>query len=69
MRPDVRSFPPADQAFAREVRRCLAAGGAASPGELERILRPQFPRVVVRARVLSGETRSTWYAFRDGRVT
>ena len=47
----------------------MAAGGVASPGELQRILRSQFPRVVVRARVLSGEARPTWYAFRDGRVT
>jgi hypothetical protein len=67
-RPDIRSFPSADEAFAREVRTTAAAGGAAAPEELQRMLRSRFPRAIVHQRELSGEARPTWYVFRDGRA-
>ena len=67
-RPDVLSFPSEDLAFAREVQASLTTEHPDSPEELERFLRPRFPRVVVRQRSLSDESRATWYVFRDGKV-
>ena len=67
-RPDLLSFPSEDRAFAREVEASVAREHPASPAELEHILRDRFPRVVVRLRSLSDESRATWYVFRDGRV-
>jgi hypothetical protein len=67
-RPELRSFPSADEAFEDEARRALASGGASDPAELERLLRASYPRATVHRRELSGEARPTWYVFRDGRV-
>ena len=67
-RPELVSFPSDDAAFAREVRARLARDDPGSPEELQRSLRPRFPRIVVRRRGLSGEPRATWYVFRDGKV-
>jgi len=68
-RPALVSFPSEDRAFAREVQASVTAQHPATPAELERFLRPRFPRVVVRLRALSDEARATWYVFRDGKVT
>ena len=65
-RPDVLSFPSADRSFADFVRATLAAERPKSPDAFARVLRRRFPRVVVRRRLLSGETATTWYVFRDG---
>ena len=43
----------------------IQAAGVETPEELERRLRLVFPRVVVRARNLSGEGPA-WYVYRDG---
>lgn len=64
--PYVLSFPSTDGAFARLVRAIMATQRPRSPDELARALRPRFPRVVVRRRILSGEVSTTWYVFRDG---
>jgi hypothetical protein len=64
--PDVMSFPSADGTFGRLVRAIMATQRPRSPDELARALRPRFPRVAVRRRVLSGEVSTTWYVFRDG---
>ena len=67
-RPELVSFPSEDRAFAREVQASAATGHPSTPADFERSLRPRFPRVVVRLRSLSNESRPTWYVFRDGRV-
>ena len=67
-RPELASFPSEDRAFAREVQASVAREHPASPADLEHALRGRFPRVVVRLRALSDESRETWYVFRDGRV-
>ena len=64
--PYVLSFPSTDGAFGRLVRAIMATQRPRSPDELARALRPRFPRVVVRRRILSGEVSTTWYVFRDG---
>lgn len=64
--PDVLSFPSSDGALRRLVRAIMASQRPRSPDELARALRPRFPRVVVRRRILSGEVATTWYVFRDG---
>ena len=67
-RPELISFPSEDRAFAREVQSRVAREHPASPADLEQSLRTRFPRVVVRPRLLSGESRATWYVFRDGKI-
>ncbi len=64
--PDVLSFPSADGSFGRLVRAIMATQRPRSPDDLARALRPRFPRVVVRRRVLYGEFATIWYVFRDG---
>ena len=66
--PELLSFPSEDRAFAREVQASVTTERPRSPAELEGFLRRRFPRVVVRPRALSDESRVTWYVFRDGRV-
>jgi hypothetical protein len=63
-RPQILTIPSADSAFRVHVGRIQSAG-VDSPEELERRLRRVFPRVVVRARSLSGEGPA-WYVYRDG---
>lgn len=57
--------PPMDSDF---VGACHAAmdDRPGPPEALEAILRRRFPRAVVRARALSGETITVWYVYRDG---
>src|SRR5690349_17504774 len=63
-RTQILTVPSADSAFRMHVQRIQAAG-VETPEELERRLRLVFPRVVVRARNLSGEGPA-WYVYRDG---
>lgn len=44
----------------------IVSKGIDSPGELQERLRQHYPRVVVRARELSGESFTIWYVYRDG---
>ncbi len=66
--PELVSFPSQDREFAREVEASVTAARPGSPAELEHVLRPRFPRVAVRVRSLSDESRATWYVFRDGKI-
>ena len=66
--PELHSFPSSDRIFARRLRTIVAVVRPVSPEELQRTLRPRFPRVVVQRRILSGEPRTIWYVFRDGKV-
>jgi hypothetical protein len=44
----------------------LVADGVRSPGELQSLLRREYPDAVVRARELDGEAFTIWYVYRDG---
>jgi hypothetical protein len=57
--------PNSDQTFLTRVEE--AAADSRSPRDLETALRRDFPRVVVRARDLAGETNAVWYVYREGR--
>ena len=63
----VRVFPRDDADFVALVDG--GALGARSPVELEGRLRETHPRVIVRARDLSGELTEVWYVYRDGSWT
>jgi len=64
-RPTLITIPASDAGFREHVARTHEAHPEASPRQLELRLRQLFPRVLVRERALSGETRS-WYVYRDG---
>jgi hypothetical protein len=58
--------PAADDVFGAYAR-VLVEDGVTSTGELERRLRPIYPKAVVHARELSSEAFVIWYVYRDGR--
>jgi hypothetical protein len=60
--------PSNDAAFARHANELLDEG-ADTPARLQRRLRAQYPRAVVRARELSSEPNVVWYVYRDGTWT
>jgi PAS domain-containing protein len=60
-------FPSGDRAFARYVQLLLPAA-AEDARRLQDRLRGVYQDAVVRPRELSGETRATWYVYRDGRA-
>jgi len=64
-------FPATDETFCDLASRALArAGRGATPEGLADVLRPTFPRVVVRAQDPSAAHGfdARWYAYRDGRL-
>lgn len=63
--PRINTIPSADAGFRRHVERVRRDRSLTAPTELEDQLRRLFPRVIVRERVLSGES-PTWYVYRDG---
>ena len=64
-RPILVVNPRSDATF-DDLAHQLAADGANTPAELERALRKQYPRAMVRARNLSSEPILTWYVYREG---
>lgn len=58
------TIPTNDLAFFRIADHVFRSAGAANPSMLEARLRRTFPRVVVRAREISGD--AAWYVYRDG---
>ena len=38
----------------------------ATPSDLEALMRPDYPRIVVRARALEHESVVVWYVYREG---
>jgi len=40
--------------------------GPGTPPELEALMRPEYPRIVVRARLLDHESVVVWYVYREG---
>jgi len=63
--PATITIPTSDVAFAQAIQRVLRSANPATPEALERRLRRTFPRAVVRARQISGES-PVWYVYRDG---
>ena len=65
MRPTLITNPPGDAGFRLAVERAadLTDGDLEATGEH---LRLAYPKAVVRARDLSGETVVVWYAYREG---
>jgi len=58
--------PPDDEAF--RMWATVLARSSTSAEELQAALRRRdYPNVVVRDRVLTAESRATWYVYRDGR--
>lgn len=58
---------PSDDDDFRDAAMELLQPGANDPSALEALLRVRYPRAVVRARSLQGETAVVWYVYRDGR--
>jgi PAS domain-containing protein len=63
--PRLVTIPSDDRAFHEHVRGTVERHRLEGPAALQHRLARLFPRVVVRARELSGEPR-TWYVYRDG---
>lgn len=68
MTPTLIVNPVTDREFVAAAEGFVAAG-AQTTGELETLLRVEYPRAVVHARELSGEPVIVWYVYRDGRWT
>jgi len=66
--PTIIRNPAGDRDFAAAIDSALSSG-IADPGGLQARLREAYPNAVVRPRGLTGEKRSVWYVYRDGRWT
>src|SRR3954447_19443540 len=64
----VQTIPSDDRGFREHVLRLVRRGQVSRPLVLQSQLALMFPKVVVRARELSGEN-PVWYVYRDGRWT
>jgi PAS domain-containing protein len=64
----VQTIPSDDRGFREHVLRLVRRGHVSRPSVLQSQLALIFPKVVVRARELSGEN-PVWYVYRDGRWT
>jgi PAS domain-containing protein len=65
VRRSVRIIPSNDSGFREHVERLTSGSDFASADDLAARLRNLFPRVVVRASEVSGQT-DIWYVYRDG---
>ncbi len=63
-RPTLVINPSDDVAFRDDVEAALEEGQ--SVVDLQEILRPTYPRTVVRPRDLAGERPVVWYVYREG---
>ena len=66
--PIVQTIPSDDRGFREHVLRLVRRAHVSRPSVLQSQLALIFPKVVVRARELSGEN-PVWYVYRDGRWT
>jgi PAS domain S-box-containing protein len=67
--PSVLVFPSDDETLLRLVRELVRDSSIRSPANLEEVLRPLHPGLVVRGREISAEALETWYVYRDGSFT
>ena len=64
--PLIVANPAADVTFRRRITRAISSG-LRWPSELQRVLRSDYPRAVVRRRELADEELEVWYVYREGR--
>jgi hypothetical protein len=65
-RPTLLVNPPSDVQLRATLDRPMDEQSPESPGELEALMRPEYPRIVVRARALEHESVVVWYVYREG---
>jgi hypothetical protein len=65
-RPTLLVNPPSDVRLRRALEATLDEQGPGTPAELEALMRPDYPRLVVRARSLEHESIVVWYVYREG---
>ena len=65
-RPTLLVNPPSDARLRAALDRTMAERGPGTPSELEALMRPEYPRIVVRARALEHESVVVWYVYREG---
>jgi len=65
-RPTLLVNPPSDARLRASLDRTMNERVPATPSELEALMRPDYPRIVVRARALEHESVVVWYVYREG---
>jgi hypothetical protein len=65
-RPTLLVNPPSDMRLRETLDRTMDERTPGSPSELEALMRPEYPRIVVRARALEHESVVVWYVYREG---
>ena len=65
-RPTLLVNPPTDSHLRETLDAMLDQHAPATPAELQALVRPDYPRLVVRARQLEHESVVVWYVYREG---
>jgi hypothetical protein len=65
-RPTLLVNPPTDLRLRATLDEVMEEQAPRTPAELETIVRPVYPRIVVRARSLEHESVVVWYVYREG---
>ncbi len=65
-RPTLLVNPPTDSHLRMTLDAMLDRYAPATPAELQALVRPEYPRLVVRARQLEHEPVVVWYVYREG---
>ena len=65
-RPTLLVNPPTDNQLRETLDAMLDRHAPATPAELQALVRPEYPRLVVRARQLEHESVVVWYVYREG---
>ena len=65
-RPTLLVNPPTDARLRQTLDALLDERAPATPADLEALVRPEYPRLVVRARSLEHESVVVWYVYREG---
>ncbi len=65
-RPTLLVNPPTDTRLRTTLDAMLDEHAPATPSELQALVRPDYPRIVVRARQLEHESLIVWYVYREG---
>lgn len=65
-RPTLLVNPPSDVTLRATLDRAMDERAPGTPAELEALVRPDYPRIVVRARSLEHESVVVWYVYREG---
>jgi hypothetical protein len=65
-RPTLLVNPPTDSRLRETLDGMLDRHSPGTPAELQALVRPEYPRLVVRARQLEHESVVVWYVYREG---